>query len=582
MTNCKGTAFVVFGKEFPGLDMCGQNVDLLIADKTFRQHAEASFIELDSLVGPGSVYEASAFLEKLSHMKLADDTRISKSMLHKGYELWWIHYDDLFFYFCLPYTQYKNLLAYLTQFKNVYFYRPPYKTLFAYYVQAYGGKAHLLPESDFKSPSFLPFGIFVQIVLTLVSLPVLILQRRRAVIFTGDKFEKDRDYDFRMKFIYKELRQRHIRFVEYIRSLESWKTVLQHALIRRRPIIYSESLIFLGRFFSILSGGRRRVRRELEAYQLSSSINPEVRFKCLVAAHYLRNVTDDIWSIRIMRCILRCIGVRAAAIDKASSRNFHTVLGCKLNGIPTVGILHGVASRYSTPYDFMSGFDGEKMLSVDYYGLWSKWWKEFYIKNSQAYKSDQLYVSGPMRPLMENLGGVHPSSPHDAIRVLFISEQAAEPSEVVPYLKELFRHKEISCTIKFRHYRDGFEEWILGNEPQLLQSVAVSIVRGPMQEAIHNSDVVVGSYSTAALEALLQLKVPLFMHTRKWGDYYSMAESSGTRRFLVENPEELVMRIKEARVVSKELLMKLREQYFGDPHKNGSIWVVDQLSQHII
>src|SRR3989344_3947177 len=239
MTSNMGRALVVFGKEFPSLGIREQKFDMLIADGIFRPRAEAlgcSFIELDSLVNPGSVYEASNLLDELSQLKFANGTRITKSLLYKGYELWWIHYDSLFYYFCLPYTQYKDLLERLRGFRQVHFYRAPYKALFFHYLKAHGGDMRALRESGIPSPSFLSFCVFLHILITLLSLPILAVRKHRAMIFIGDKFEKNQDYDFRMKFIYEELRKRKTPFVEFVRSLESWSAVLRHAFVRRRPV----------------------------------------------------------------------------------------------------------------------------------------------------------------------------------------------------------------------------------------------------------------------------------------------------------------------------------------------------------
>lgn len=576
----KSSILVIFGNELPVRYRARHKDEVIMADASLRKEVEAlgcQFIALDTLTDPGDVYEASHFLEELSRLHLPDGTRVSKSIIYQGYELWWMHYGNIFNYYCLPYTQYKRMLEYLRTFRTVSIYRSPYKSLFFWYLKAFGCDITILRESGFTSPAFLPFGVFVQIVFTLVSLPILMLRRPRTMIFIGDKFEKDRDYDFRMKFVYEELRGKSIPFVEFIRSLESWKTVVKHAFVRRRPVIYSEGIAYIGTFISILSGERMRVRQTYGARIFSSETDPETRFKLTVATQYFSATNDDIWAIRIMKWILRIIGVKASFVPAASERSFHAVLGCKLNAIPTIGIMHGVASRYGTPYDFMSGFDGEKKLSVDIYGLWSEWWKGQYFKYSQAYTPEQFHISGPMRPLESPRDGNTQQHRAGPIRVLFIAEQVAAPTEVFPYLRSLMEQHDIALTIKFRPYRDGFEEWILKNEPQLLQNQALQVARESMQEAIKECDVVIGSYSTAALEALLQLKVPFFMHTRKWGDYYHMAESNETRYFLVESPEELLLRIKQAHTVSKESLMKLCEQYFGDPHKNGSKWVVEQL-----
>lgn len=266
------------------------------------------------------------------------------------------------------------------------------------------------------------------------------------MIFSGDKFDKSRDHDPRMKFIYQELRERNIPFVEFIRSLESWSTVLQHVFIRKRTVIYSEGVAFVGRFCSFLSGGRYRAKRKFGAHTFASGTNPEERFKLLVATQYLLGVYDDIWAIRIMKWILYAIGVKTAFIAAALDRNFHTVFGCKLNAIPTVGILHGVASRHYNVYDFLPGFDGTKKLSVDKYGLWSEWWKEYYLKNSKAYRPDQLFVSGPMMPLQKPVTDSNKSisNRRQKINVLLVSEIVAIPTEVLPYLNALIEVGDFS------------------------------------------------------------------------------------------------------------------------------------------
>src|SRR3990167_1371356 len=376
----KQRVLVVFGEELPEKWLKSKHIiNIIVAKESLRHDIEAmgfKFVSIEPLVEAGSVHEASAFAEELSRLTLPDGSRLAESFTYKGYELWWIYYTSLFLYFCLPWTQYKKLLEYLKDFESIYLYQPSYKSL-----------------------SLLPFGIFLQIIITLLCLPILMVKRYGLMIFVGDKFAKSKDYDFRMKFIYEELRQRKIPFVEFIRSLESWKAVLEHVFVRKRPVIYSEGVAFVGKFLSIISGGRALARRRFGVSILSSEVNPEARFKYLVATQYLLNVYDDVWAIRITKWILRAIGVKTAFITAVAERNFHAFLGCKLNAIPTVGILHGVASRHYTVYDFLPSFNGIRTMSVDKYGLWSEWWKKYYLENSKVYLPEQLYVSGLMRPL---------------------------------------------------------------------------------------------------------------------------------------------------------------------------------------
>ncbi|MDP2641678.1 MAG: hypothetical protein Q8P21_00050 [bacterium] len=565
-----GRVLVVFGEELPKGDL--SRYDAVIAGD-----------ELNEFTEPGSIYEASAFAEELSHLKLDDGSRIAKSFNYKGYELWWLYYSSLFLFFCLPYTQYKKLLLHLKDFQSVSFYEPPYKSLFSCYLEAHGCKVTILRSPGFKSPSFLPFGVFLQILITLLSIPILMVRRRHTMLSIGDKFEKSEDYDFRMKFMYEDLRQKGIPFVEFIRSLESWKTVLLHAFKRARPVIYSEGVAFIGRFASLVSGGRAQARRRFGTQVFASERDPEARFKFLIATQYLLSVYDDVWAIRMMKLILRVIGVKVTLATAASDRNFHAILGSKLNDIPTIGILHGVASRYYNMHDFTPGFDGEKMLSIDKYGLWSEWWKEYYLKYSKAYKPEQLFVSGPMRPLERKKGSdlnadsKDPTLKPGPIKVLFLAGQLTVPQEALPYLLKLVENKDLSVCITFRTPRDDFEKWLRKRHPEVLEKVGQgNILYGNIHNIISQCDVVVGSYSTGVLEALLQLKIPIFFRTQKWGDYYSLKEYDDRHSFFAENPTELIEKINNARSVSIETLRDLQERYFGDPHKNGSKWVVEQ------
>lgn len=580
-----GNVLVAFGSNFNIKKLDIKRFDTVVADSAHRNVIEKSgctFVDIGTLVGPGSIEEANIFLDEISSTTFPNGQKISKSFMFEGYELWWVHYNDFFHYFSLPFTQYKKLLEFLRNFENVSFHNPPFKNLFWHYLHAYECRVSILGEPWFRKIPTVPLGILAQTVITIFSVLVLTVTRPKVMVSTGDGLEPSRDYDFRMKFIYEELRHKKLSFVEFIRSLESWKTVVEHAIIRRRPVVYSEAVAFIGKLLSVASWKRYDISQESGKKDYLRSMGPEDKFRLLVATHYLVGVYGDIWAVRIMRRILHLIGVRAAFLSAVTERNFSIFLGCKMDNIPSVGISHGVAFRSATPYDFMNGYSGEKMLSVDVYGVWSEWWKEYYRKYSYVYKSEQLYVSGPMRPLELLKEPAEKISDNERVRILFVSEQVAVPGEIMPYLRELLVMPNIELTIKFRPSRDGFEDWLTKNEPLILKNPQLQIMRGSMQDAIQNVDVVIGSYSTGVLEALLLLKIPIFLRTKKWGDYFSLTEDDETRCLFAENPQELKERIKNAHTLSKKLLIELREQYFGNPHNNGSKWVVEKLEETLI
>ena len=92
-----------------------RTINVIVAKETLRRDIEAmgfKFISIESFVEAGSVQEASTFAEELSRLTLPDGSRLAELFTYKGYELWWIYYTSLFLYFCLPWTQYKNLLEF--------------------------------------------------------------------------------------------------------------------------------------------------------------------------------------------------------------------------------------------------------------------------------------------------------------------------------------------------------------------------------------------------------------------------------------------------------------------------------------
>ena len=527
---------------------------------------------LKNFMESGSIYEAAAFVEELSKLTFPNGKRVAKSFLYRGYELWWFRYNGLYLQFALPYTQFKKLLDYLKNFQEVHLLNPTSEKIFSTYLEAHGVKVKKLGWS-------LRFGVILQGFISLVSLPLIVLMRGRLILFIGDKFEKGTDHDFRMRYIYEGLRARKIIFREFIRSLESSKAVLSHALFRLRPVIYSEAVFMLGQVLSIFTGGRRRGRKLFNQEQFKSLSSME-RFKLSLAMMYLPTIYDDVWAIRIMRFLFKLFGTRVVFIAAALERNFHAFVGAKTAGLPTVGILHGVASPFYNVYDFLPAYDGGKRMTVDKYGVWSEWWKELYLKNGPAYAAEQLVVTGPMRPFFKTADtNTFKKDKKDKIKVLFISEQLAWPSEVPPYLERLLSDPECEVYLKVRAYRDGFEDWLKLNRPEILEKVKV--LRGTMQETIQECDVVVGSHSTAVLEALLQLKPPVFYDTRKWGDYYDLNDYPSQYHFFARNPEELLAFTKESLKVPENELRKLQERFFGDPYKNGSDWVVEELVKYL-
>lgn len=540
---------------------------LVIAPRAREQEViarGASFEALEDWTDPESIEDAAAFLGELSRAEFPNGARISKAAAYKGYELWWLNYDDLFYRECLAYTRYKRLLERLRKSSHSTLVHPPAATLFRSYLEAYQ-VPHLVRGAPRSFPSG---GIWLQVLISLLSLPLLALIRPAILLYTGDRFDPPRDYSFRLRLVYEELRRRKLPFMECIRSLESGRTMLAHFMKRRRPVIYSHALKAVLAWMAAFFGERKRDARWPDA---------ERTFKTMLSSAYLSRARGQRWSVAALRLLVRFIGIRAAFIAAASSRTFEEVIACRLSGISTVGILHGAASRFYNVYDFMPEYDGRMRLGVDEYGVWSEGWKRYYLNHSRIYGPEELKVSGPIRPLRTS--ATSRADRQGPVEVLFVAGELSVPEETLPYLRALMEEKGVSVFLTFRPYRDAFEEWLKCNDPALLEKVGIQrIFKGRnVAEDIAACDVVVGSYSTAALEAFLQMKPAIFYRTKKWGDYFGMKESAPA--LFAETPEELVRRVKESKNAGPAELKRLQERFFGDPRKNGSAWVVDRLEE---
>lgn len=574
--------FITFSNTIPGKPQrWWQQFDVVIAPSEVEKKAREYSVEfknINELILPGNVQEAWSFLNGIVGLENSKKEPLPESIIYKGYQLWWIHYDMIYYKFCLPYTKYRKLFEYLKQFSEIYLYKVDNAKLFEYFAKAENISCVNLKRSRMH---FIPPGVLLTTLMSLISFVWLVFSRPKVMLWTSDRFDPPRKHDFRYTFIYEELQKKKISFVEFIRSQGSSFTVIKHAFQRKRPVVYSAGIISL--LYSVAKIYPDKRTSQLIDTSVKQAKNSEEKFKMLIGTHYLHNTRGTIWSIEIMRKMLRLIGIKAAIIPAATSRNMHEFLACKLNGIPTVGIMHGAISKYYFMSDFMTGFRGSNPLSVDKYGVWSERWKEYYMRESDVYSEEQLYVSGPMRPAEKKNASPtrYFQEGGEKIKVLFVAEQLADPLEVMPFLRRLFEEKNLDVYLKFRSYEDGFEKWLERNEKELYNSVEKEkIFRGTMQEAIEKCDVVVGSHSTAVLESFLFLKPPIFFETKKWGDFFDIA-TSGIENIYVYTPQELVGSIKKSVHISEEEIKELQNKFFGDPYKNGGKWVVEQVEAFI-
>lgn len=547
-----------------------------------RQRGQ-QFLDIEELGEFENVEEALALLRQLSLLTLPDGRRISELVTYRGHELWWIHYDALFLRFCLPFTKYRRLLVELSKYSRVYLHAPVYPELFEYFLQAHGCQSVCLAERPFRTilRRFFDVGLsdLLRVALSISFLVMLWFRQARVMVFTSDLLDAPDDFDFRLRRVYEELRERKLGFVEFIRSLHPPRITLRHVWVRRRPVVYSSAIIaFLYGAASRVSSRDRVVGLVLDCL---ADRSPEERFWGRVSVHFLAQARGARWAIAALVTILRGLGIRVAVIVSASVRTLHELIACKISGIGTVGIQYGATVSSYSVGQFIHEYSGATPMGPDVYGVWSRGWQEYYRKHSRAYHPHQVRVAGHLRPAAKDLlQNVTTRADTDPIRVLFVAEPLVEPREAFPYLQALCGQPDFRVFVKTRPMiEDPFECWLRLHVPEVLREV--DILRGDMHEAIAKCDVIVGSYSTGVLEGLLQLKPIVFFNTVKWGDHFGIRGLTERRCLFAENPEGVVDCVRECIRIPHRILVDLRDHFFGDPTRDGGRWVVDQVDHYL-
>lgn len=578
-------ALVVFQNHLPASNWWDQ-VNTVIGPESLADEVQARqcrFINIEALTEFDSVQEAAVLAEQVSRIELPDGRRISKLVTYKGYELWWIHYENLFHGFCLSYTQYRRLLIRLAQYPRVFLFNPPHSDLFRCFLEAHGCECVILAHQR-------PLGLLLKVLpegrpgllrvgISIASLILLKFRSPKVIVWTGDLLDTPHDYDFRLARIYEELRSRNIPFVEFIRSRQSFRGTLAHALRRRRPVIYSSTII--AQAYAVANWLARSETLRQEVFSQLKDASPEERFWTRVSYHAIANTTGTQWAIRVIAALLRYLNVTVAFIPGVSARTLHELLACKLTGVATVGIEHGAAMKSYLVSEYMPGYDGPYPMGTDIYGVWSAWWREYYRRYSKTFDPDQIRVSGYLRPIPSRL--LAESSSHvdpGKLNVLFVIEPLLDPREASPYLHALLAEDSFCVHLKARPMIENLlVQWLRQNDPDVLGKVTV--LQGSMHEAIAQCNVVVGSHSTGVLDGLLQLKPVVFFKTVKWKDYYGLKALQGEHHLSAENPAELVQYVRESVTIPQTTLKQLRNQFFGDPRCDGGRWVVDQIEHYL-
>jgi hypothetical protein len=481
---------------------------------------------------------------------------------YKGYKITWSWYNDVYD-LCLKYLEIKKLVEALEllEFNELTIgeISPHYrKILILYFLNK---KIIFKEKSSLYSSIKLLINNFLMLTYSAISILFLFISKKRyTATYTGDFVYSNTTSDFRYKNLYDKYEENNINLIEFIRET-SISNFFKNIYKRKRLSIYFKSITFFVNLFT----KRKKYHQQ-----------PKDFYESIIYRFHDSNLVLK-KSIFIFEKILKIIRIDKVVLIFFASRNAEIAIAAKSLGIKTIGIMHGSQQKEYDVYEFMEGYQENKKLGCDVYGVWSPYYLEYFKKYSRIMNLDNICYSGRLRP-MKNFDSstLFTTISEDKIKVLLISEPLVSVNEIIPYLRSLLNHKDIEVAIKIRPMiKDIFYEELLVEFPS---SKNLQTYNGKIEDAGKNFDVLIGSHSTAVVEASLFWKISVLLHTVKFGDYFEIDNLLSDQLLLVRDPEllyeNIVYRVKNEH--SLKTINLIRKRFFGD-NKDGAQWIIDQL-----
>lgn len=324
------------------------------------------------------------------------------------------------------------------------------------------------------------------------------------IVWSGDDVTSEFKCDFRIKHLLGHLQQEY-NYLEAIHpSPDGLSVLFRNFLMRDRPVLYTNAPSRLKDIFN------KKAKK--------GNFDHEVRF----------------W-----RGIFNSMGVKVLIPWELSSRQSPLIAAAKYMELKIVGFMHGAGMKEYMVHEYLQY---DKPI-FDVYVVWTRWWQEYYKQNATIYQNlivghfDRFtWVDGPR--LSNTKSGCS--------RLVIIEERLSNVDEILIKLNWL-------CSVL------NFNEIVF--KPRkgtmtVLRSVFKSLGYDELCSGYQNNDLIVGSHSTAVLEASLFGLNFFLLDTETWGNYFKVAPPF----FLngKENKQEIIEKLRSQR------LSEVSQKYFND------------------
>lgn len=374
---------------------------------------------------------------------------------------------------------------------------------------------------------------------------VKIRYEKMIAIWSGDFYSAANKGDFRVGDLYCKLDEKKLAYIDFIRDdANGFINTIKNMFNRKRPVIYYSSI---ERIYTLFSKSENNVFLKKE-----NALHYNILNKC---------IADSVQpqKIRLFMRIYKVLNINKFICWEYSDRQATLIHAAKMLHIKTIGFMHGTAMKNYMAHNYISEFNNQKRIGPDVMGVWSNWWYEYYNKNSKLY--NKIEVCGMLRKSSAhkewNISNIN--------KVLWISEPLGDLDELVKYIR--YFNDKYELVIKKRPFtNDIFYNKLIKYYPEFKNT---PVLNGDIYEAILESDLVVGSHSTAVIDAIKVKKPFLMINTYKWGNYFEVDDN-----FFISDINQIKDKVKN---IDINKLEKLNSKYFGKSEDDGVEWVIDKI-----
>ncbi len=506
-------------------------------------------------------------LRRMNTLTDASGKRISSIPVEDGFEPWWYGQDRLLRFYLVPLTQLFPLLKAADGMKSIRIENAPPDL--ERVLRAISGKMGFASlEGDMLPPPKGSIGKWAVLALAFFSLALFRIASRDTLLYIIDHVSPGLRQDFRFTPLYRELDRCGFRYAEYAHTLSPYQA-LKNFFRRGRPVFFLEAADFWAQL-----SGERIVVPAVEMPAMGSNVLEERALRALVPV-VMEGCRQSVARQRMLKRALRFQRVRRAVVFDDNRHNHELVAACISLGIPVLGFQHGVFNKFHAGL-MAYGFSGARAHAFNRYGVWSDLFRDRLLRDTALYTSDQVFVSGPLRPPDVSPPSLDrhkkESDPRGKIRILVVSEPLARKREVAAFIQTLLEDPRFELVLKLRPGESGksLEEYSLpASRVRLLQT-------GTVYEAFAQVDLAVGSYSSVLYEAALTgIPIVWMKTTRAYGRELveeGLAEAA-------DRPEEMPAAVLRAFALPDAERRRRRERLWGGEIRNGAASLVQALQQ---